>query len=136
MNQRSLLWIVSKNAHSVDDMTELPQVVTRFVEAGNAHDADGMLAAFAEDALVNDIQRNFWGAGAIRRFIDKEIVGAKVTMDVVGVRRHYDTWIVDAQLDGTYDKTGLPDPLVLSYHFTVTGEKITTLMIIAEKPGY
>ncbi|MEV4319474.1 nuclear transport factor 2 family protein [Actinocrispum sp. NPDC049592] len=117
-------------------MTELPQVVTRFIEAGNAHDTDGMLATFAEDALVNDIQRNFWGAASIGRFIDKEIVGAKVTMNVVGVRRHYDTWIVDAQLDGTYDKTGLPDPLVLSYHFTVIGERITTLMIIAEKPGY
>lgn len=117
-------------------MTELPSVVTRFVEAGNAHDADGMLATFADDALVNDDQRNFWGAEAIKRFIDKEIIGSKVTMDVVGARQHYDTWIVDAKLDGTYDKTGLPDPLVLSYYFTVTGQRITTLMIIAAKPGY
>ncbi|CAM4026034.1 nuclear transport factor 2 family protein [Kibdelosporangium persicum] len=117
-------------------MTELPTVVNDFINAGNAHDADGMLATFPDDALVIDDQRTFWGKESIGRFVDKEIVGAKVTMDVVNVRRHYDTWIVDAELDGTYDKTGLPDPLVLSYHFTVTGDKITTLMILSTKPGY
>ena len=36
--------------------------------------------------------------------------------------------------DGEYDKTGLPDPLVLTYYFTVRDDRIVRLIIIRNQP--
>jgi len=33
-------------------------------------------------------------------------------------------------MDGTYDKTGLPDPLILSFYFSLRGDQITQLIIL------
>ena len=45
------------------------------------------------------------------------------------VDRHGDI-TVHARTDGTYDKTGLPDPLILSLYFSLRDERITQLIII------
>jgi hypothetical protein len=37
-----------------------------------------ILATFKDDALVNGTQSEFWGKEAIRAWIDKELVGARV----------------------------------------------------------
>jgi hypothetical protein len=37
--------------------------------------------------------------------------------------------IVTTKVDGSYDKTYIPDPLFLDHHFTVCDNKIDTLMI-------
>jgi hypothetical protein len=39
-------------------------------------------------------------------------------------------------VDGDYDKTGLPDPLVLTFYFSLDGGKISRLIISGNKPGY
>jgi ketosteroid isomerase-like protein len=44
------------------------------VAAVNAFDEDAIVATFADDALVNDVRREFWGKDAIRRWVRKEIV--------------------------------------------------------------
>jgi hypothetical protein len=114
----------------------LPRPITAFIEAGNRFDADAMIANFTPDALVNDIQREFQGTDSVKRWIDKEIVGDNVTLEVTETRQHHGTTIVTATVDGTYDKTNVPDPLVLTYYFTVSEDKISTLFVIANKPGY
>jgi hypothetical protein len=45
------------------------------------------------------------------------------------VDRHGDI-TVHARTDGTYDETGLPDPLILSLYFSLRDERITQLIII------
>jgi hypothetical protein len=110
--------------------------VTDFIEANNAFDGDAVIAAFAPDALVNDNHREFRGAESIRRWIDKEIVGAKVTLEVTETKQHHGVHIVRAQVDGLFDKTGLPDPLILTYYFTLAGDKISTLFVAVAGPGY
>jgi hypothetical protein len=56
-------------------------------------------------------------------------------MEVVrAVDRHGDV-ILTAKLDGTYDKTGLPDPLILTFYFTLRGDRIVTLIILHNKPA-
>jgi hypothetical protein len=42
--------------------------------------------------------------------------------------------MVHAVTDGEYDKTGLPDPLVLTYYFTVRDDRIVRLIIIHNEP--
>jgi SnoaL-like domain len=112
----------------------LPAPVAEYVRACNAFDADALSAVFAEDALVNDIRREFRGRPAIRHWIDREITGDKVTMDVRGVRHHYGTTIVDALMDGEYDKTGLPAELFLTHYFNVAGGHFTLLIITQNSP--
>lgn len=48
-------------------------------------------------------------------------------------RRKRERRTVHARLDGTYDKTGLPDPLILSFYFRMRGGKITQLIVIHNK---
>jgi len=113
----------------------LPGPVAEYVRACNAFDADALSAVFAEDALVNDIRREFRGRPAIRRWIEREITGDKVTMDVREVRHQHGITIVDALVDGEYDKTGLPAELVLTHYFNVADGHVTLLIIIQNSPA-
>jgi hypothetical protein len=115
--------------------TKLPRPVAAYIQATNDHDSTTFLASFTEDALVNDIQREFWGKAEIAKWAEREIFGAKVTMEVVRAVDHYGDLIVTAKLDGDYDKTGLPDPLLLTFYFTLRGDKITKLIILLNKPS-
>ena len=78
------------------------------VAAVNAFDEDAIVATFAGDALVNDARREFWGTEAIRRWVARELVGNRVTMDVTEVLSHHGVTIVRARYDGDFDKTNLP----------------------------
>jgi hypothetical protein len=113
----------------------LPTPVSEYVEASNTFDGERLIATFADDAMVNDARREFWGIDAIKRWSDKEIIGDKVTMDVRGVKEHYGDLIVSAVMDGDFDKTNLPDELVLTHYFTVRDDKIVSLVIIRNQSG-
>ncbi len=115
--------------------TTLPAPVERYIAAGNAFDGDAMIAVFADDALVNDARREFWGKDAIRGWVDREVVGAKVTMAVTATVAHYGDVIVHAAMDGDFDKTGLPDPLILTHYFTVRDDHIVRLIVIRNEPA-
>jgi ketosteroid isomerase-like protein len=115
---------------STDITNSLPQVVADHIAACNAHDINAWMATFAPDALVNDIKREFIGAAAIRAFGEKEIFGANVTMAVHRAWDRYGDITVHAKLDGTYDKTGLPDPLILTFYFSLRDGQITQLIIL------
>jgi ketosteroid isomerase-like protein len=99
--------------------TALETVLTEHIAAVNAFDEDAVVATFADDALVNDAHREFWGTDAIRRWVQKEIVGDHVTMEVTEVIDHHGETIVRARYDGDFDKTNLPDELILTNYFTV-----------------
>ncbi len=116
-----------------DITANLPRVVADHIAACNAHDIKAWMATFAPDALVNDFQREFAGAEAIRAFGRKEIFGADVTMAVERAQERHGDVTVHARVDGTYDKTGLPDPLILSFYFSVRDGLITQLIIIQNK---
>ena len=61
------------------DNTALDAVVAEHLAAVNAFDEAAIMATFADDALVNDAHREFWGAEAIRRWVAREMVGDKVS---------------------------------------------------------
>jgi hypothetical protein len=115
--------------------TQLPAVVAEHIAAVNALDTERIVATFAPDAYVNDNRREIWGTGAIRDFMAKEFVGDHVTMDVREVIGHYGDVIVRARYDGTYDKTNLPDELVLTSYFSVRDNKIVSLTVIFNQPS-
>jgi hypothetical protein len=86
--------------------------------------------AFAPDALVHDNGREFRGAAAIGRWLDEELHAVNATMRVREREEVHGIEVVTAAVDGTFDKTGLPDPLVLTYYFRSSGPKIGALLIV------
>jgi SnoaL-like domain len=110
-------------------------VVADHIAAVNAFDEDAIVATFAPDALVNDAHREFWGAKAIRRWVAKELVGDHVTIEVAEVLDHSGQIIVRGRYDGGFDKTNLPDELILTNYFTVRNEKIESLFVIRNTPA-
>ena len=113
--------------------TVLPALVAAYVEATNSFDLERLLAIFADDALVNDQLRDYWGKLAIREWAERDIIGERLTMDVTEVIEHYGNVIVTANVDGKYDKRGMPDPLVLAFYFTPHGNRIVQLIILRNR---
>jgi hypothetical protein len=117
-----------------NDTVSLPPVVAGHIDAVNAHDEDAIVATFADGALVNDAHREFWGSKAIRRWVAREMTGDQVTIDVTEVIDHHGDTIVRGRYDGTFDKTNLPEELILTNYFTVRDGKIVSLIVIRNTP--
>jgi len=113
----------------------LPGIVADHIRAVNAFDIDAIVATFAEDAYVNDNRREIVGIKAVRRWVEKEMVGDKVTIKVREVLDHYGDTIVRGAYDGEYDKTNLPKELILTNYFSVRNGKIVSLVIIFNQPS-
>jgi hypothetical protein len=116
-------------------IAELPPIVAELINAINAHDTDRIMNTFADDAYVNDNRREIWGVDGIRKLMDNEFVEFKVTMDVRQIIDHYGDIIVSAKYDGTYDRTDLPDEVVMSNYFSIRDGKIVGLTIILNQPS-
>jgi hypothetical protein len=113
----------------------LSGIVAEHIRAVNAFDTDAIVATFAEDAYVNDNRREIVGIEAVRRWVEKEIVGDKVTIEVREVLDRYGDTIVRGAYDGEYDKTNLPKELILTSYFSVRDGKIVSLAIIFNQPS-
>ena len=122
-----------KSSAPPNDPAALPPLVAAYVEATNSFDLERLLATFAEDALVNDQLRDYWGKPTIREWAKRDIIGDRLTMNVTKVISHYGNFIVTANVDGNYDKRGLPDPLVLAFYFTPPSELIVQLIILRNR---
>ena len=118
-----------------DMQTQLPRVIAEHIDAVNNFDTDAIIATFAEDAYVNDNRREIAGIKAIRKWVEKEMVGDKVTLDVREVTDHYGDTIVRAAYDGEYDKTNLPGELIMTNYFSVRDGKIVSLAVIRNQPS-
>jgi hypothetical protein len=115
---------------------KLDGVLAQHVDAVNALDEDAIVATFADNALVNDAHREFWGTKSIRAWVAKEMVGDKVSLEVTEVIDHYGDTIVRAKYDGEYDKTHLPPgDLIMTNYFTVRDDKIVSLIVIRNTPA-
>jgi hypothetical protein len=111
----------------------LPPLLATYVEANNSFDLERLLGTFVEDALVNDQLRDYWGKSAIREWAKRDIIGERLTMNVTKVINHHGNFIVTANVDGNYDKRGLPDPLVLTFYFTTQSDLIVQLIILRNR---
>ena len=124
---------MTKSSASPNAPVALPTLVAAYVEATNSFDLERLMSIFAEDALVNDQLRDYWGKPAITEWATRDIVGERLTMNVVKVINHYGNFIVTANVDGDYDKRGLPDPLVLAFYFTPQSDLIVQLIILRNR---
>jgi hypothetical protein len=108
----------------------LDPAIAAHVAAINSFDVDAIMDTFADDALVNDVSREFWGHDHIRAWVTKEMVGDHVTLEPVAVADNDGMYAVQCTYDGDYDKTGLPNPLIMTNYLRVRDGKIVTLFVI------
>jgi hypothetical protein len=54
-------------------------------------------------------------------------------MKVTKLVNHYGNFIATTDVDGDYDKRGLPDPLVLAFYFTAHNNLIVQLIILRNR---
>src|SRR5690349_3165644 len=98
----------------------MPQLLTgaadAFVRTVNEGDAASFLHLFAQDAHVEDAGRTLDGREAIGKWAEREIFAVNVTFEVLGSRQHEGEEVITVKVDGSFDKTGLPDPLVMDQH--------------------
>jgi hypothetical protein len=108
-------------------LPQLPKVVEAYVRAINNGDAASFIELFADDAEVEDIGRTFSGVTAITAWSDREIFGVQVTLEVIDCAANGDETVITSKVDGTFDRTGLPDPLIILHRIAVSGDKIVRL---------
>jgi hypothetical protein len=114
---------------------EAPSVIAEHINAVNAFDVERIMATFSTNAYVNDNHREIWRQDRIRAFFTREFVGDHVTMEITEVIDHEGDVIVRARYDGTYDKTNLPDELILTSYFSLRSGKIISLTVIHNQPS-
>jgi hypothetical protein len=107
--------------------TQLPQTVAAYIAATNNHDAAAFIALFANGAVVDDVGREFRGLAAIKAWSDREIFDARVTLEVIDVADNDRETVLTTKVDGNFDRTGLPDPVIIDHHIAVEGDKIVSL---------
>ena len=86
----------------------IPESIRSAVKAANDHDG-----------------QEYHGIEAIRKWSDEKLIGADVTFVITDIKSSGDQTVVTAEVDGDFDKTGLPDPFVMALHFvTVSPLKV------------
>jgi hypothetical protein len=108
-------------------VTQLPETSASYVESVNQRDSAAFMALFAEGAVVDDVGREFRGRDAIKAWSDREIFDAMVTLKVIKVDDCDGQSVITTEVDGNFDRTGLPDPLIMDHHITVQAGKVVSL---------
>jgi hypothetical protein len=108
---------------------KLPRPVAQYVETVNAGDVEGFLWAFAEDAVVEDVNRTIRGADAIAKWARREIFGVEARLEVMKLAASRDRTVVTVKIDGSFDRKGLPDPLLMDHAFVIAEGRISRLEI-------
>ena len=106
-------------------------MIASHIAAINSFDVGAIMETFADDALVKDLSREFWGPALLW---PRSLAGDHVTMEPVEAVDNAGLWCVRCRYEGDYDKTGLPDPLIMTNYVRVRDGKIVTLFIINNTP--
>ena len=83
-----------------DETPELEPPIAAMLDATNRGDHDGFLAAFADDAVLEDWGRTFSGKDAIATWDRNENTGVQSRIEATSVERSGATSVVGVQVSG------------------------------------
>ncbi len=106
--------------------TNLPRPIADYVDANARLDVDGMLAAFAPDAVVRDEAREHHGHAEIRPWIQSATIAARAVFTPEAWREDDGAVIVDGTTVGDFPGSPLP----FAFRFRLTGGAISALEIV------
>jgi hypothetical protein len=107
--------------------SKLTGPIATYVDAVNQQNTEEFLSAFSERAIVRDEGLEYRGIPAIKDWNAEKQFGAKITLRAVDITEQDGKTILTAEVDGSFDKTGLPDPLFMDLCFTLDGSLISGL---------
>ena len=111
----------------MNNKLEMPKVIADHINAVNERNSKAFLDTFSATAVVSDEGHEYQGAAAIGEWNTKKNIGAEIDLDPITVSECDGKTILTAKVDGHFDKTGLPDPLLMELHFTVEHDLIDSL---------
>jgi uncharacterized protein (TIGR03067 family) len=121
---------IAQRNHQLGGITmieKLPERAADYIRTTNANDPTGFVSLFADDAVVDDAGRIIRGSDAIRRWAASDIFGANVTLEALDASEYEGDVTITAKVDGTFDRKGLPDPLIMTFDIAFRSGKIANL---------
>lgn len=106
-------------------LAALPSPIQSYVDASNAHDVQSILACFNEDAVVRDENATHRGKLEIERWLVGTIEKYQFQFKPLSADERDKEMIVAVQISGTFPGS----PITLDYHFSLTNDKIASLLI-------
>jgi len=104
---------------------KLPSLIQGYIDASNAHDVRSILACFANDAVVRDENATHRGKIDIERWITTTIAKYNFQFKPLRSQQRENETVVSVEISGTFPGS----PISLDYHFAITNDKITSLVI-------
>lgn len=105
----------------------LSQLTTAYIEATNTHDPAAFSELFLPTSVVDDNHREFRGREAIEAWAKSDIFGANVSLEVLKSFQCDGELVLRTKVDGNFDRTGLPDPVVIDHALQTSSGKIAKL---------
>jgi hypothetical protein len=109
----------------MSESTPVPVALRAFIDATNSGDSDAFVAAFTEDAVLDDWGRVFHGQDGVAAWNRTDNIGVRSHFELVGLERTDDPGRVVATLKvtgGGYNGTG---PMTFEFR----GDRIARLVI-------
>jgi hypothetical protein len=103
----------------------LPDPIAAYFHTQNAHDVDGMLAAFTRQAHVHDEGQDFTGPAAIRAWIEDTTRKYRPSVTPLAIEQVDGLSVVKVRVAGTFPGS----PIELRYRFRLEGRLIAGLDI-------
>jgi hypothetical protein len=104
---------------------KLHSTLERYFAATNRHDVAGMIAAFADEAVVKDEDREHRGLTAIREWMTETIRTYDFQVEPTDIAPVNDTTAVSVTVSGNFPGS----PIALTYWFRLEGWRIARLEI-------
>lgn len=104
---------------------ELPKPIAEYVAANARLDVEGMLAPFAADAVILDIDKRFEGIDGIRDLIETAVLPVRAIFTPDTVRHEPDRVVVEGPAYGDFKGS----PIRFTYGFTLENDAIKALEI-------
>lgn len=104
----------------------LPQPIAAYYHASDIFDDDLLANCFAENAILVDVGKEYYGPEAISTFILKANRDAAGRTEITNCVEKHDETVVTATISGNFNGSPIP----LDFHFTLHNEKIKALNIV------
>jgi hypothetical protein len=81
-------------------MSEVPAPIQAMIDATNAGDHEGFVAAFTPDAVLVDWGKAFEGAAGVAAWDESDNIGRGSRFHVAAVSREGETWVLTLEVSG------------------------------------
>ena len=119
----------------MNEELELPRPIQDYLRTVNTADTDRFPSLFTDEALVQDVERTIRGLEAIKKWAGQDIFGVQARFEVVKVAESNGATVLTVKIDGTFDRSGLPDPLLMNQSFRIVDGKIAELQVTFASDG-